>query len=82
MNKIIGVIYHMGLVLMPSYRQYCWQKAMCRDRFLAILSFLHFGDGDETYTYDLKLETMRKPRETWEIPKETGKTIGEIKDVT
>ena len=59
MNKIIGVIYHMGLVLMPSYRQYCWQKAMCRDRFLAILSFLHFGDGDETYTYDLKLETMR-----------------------
>ena len=49
----------MGPLLMLSYRHY-WLKAaqcgdnfalktMCRDRFLAILWYFHFGDNDETY---------------------------------
>lgn len=52
-KKFIGVIYHMGLVSVPSYRHY-WQKAaqysdkfvqksMLRNRFLANLRCFAFG---------------------------------------
>lgn len=62
-KRFFGVIYHMGLISMPSYRHY-WQKTaqykdefvqrtMRRDNFLAILRFLHFGDNDETYNKSL-----------------------------
>ncbi|MEL7307546.1 MAG: transposase [Pseudomonadota bacterium] len=56
MDTFLGIILHMGLVGMPSYRHY-WKndpqfknefvrKAMSRNRFLDIMRFWHFGDND------------------------------------
>ena len=52
-KKLIGVIYHMGLVSVPSYRHYWqktaqysdtfFQKTMLRNRFLANLRRFAFG---------------------------------------
>ena len=49
-KKLIAVIYHMGLVSMPSCKHYWWKFCTndSKDRFLAILRFLHFGDSNET----------------------------------
>ena len=52
--KIFGLVFHMGLVAMPSYCAY-WSRSrlykndmfpsvMSRERFQSIMRFLHFGD--------------------------------------
>ena len=54
MKKFFGLVFHMGLVAMPSYRAY-WSRSrldkndmfpsvMSRERFQSIMRFLHFGD--------------------------------------
>ena len=55
MKKFFGVILHMGLVAMPSYKCYWstsrfyknefFSSVMSRARFEAILCFLHFGEN-------------------------------------
>ena len=53
-KKFFGLVFHMGLVAMPTYRSY-WSKdrlyqnelfksVMSRDRFQSIMRFLHFGE--------------------------------------
>ena len=60
-KKFLGLILHMGLVSMPTYREY-WSKSrlysnelfpsvMPRERFQAIMHFLHFGE-DPQYEND------------------------------
>ena len=57
MRKFLGLVLHMGLVGMPSYKHY-WRtdqlyknhlfpSVMSRERFQAIMRFLHFGDRPE-----------------------------------
>ena len=54
MKKFFGLVFHLGLVAMPSYRAY-WSRSrlykndmfpsvMSRERFQSIMRFLHFGD--------------------------------------
>ena len=54
MKKFLGLVIHMGLVKMPSYKHY-WKKdklfqnnffpaVMSRERFQLIMRFLHFGE--------------------------------------
>ena len=54
MRKFIGLVLHMGLVSMPTYKHY-WKKdklfqnnffpsVMSRERFQLIMRFLHFGE--------------------------------------
>ena len=54
MKKFFGLVFHMGLVAMPSYRAY-WSRSrlykndmfpsvMSRERFQSIMRFLHSGD--------------------------------------
>ena len=60
-KKFLGLILHMGLVSMPTYREY-WSNSrlysnelfpsvMPRERFQAIIRFLHFGE-DPQYEND------------------------------
>ena len=53
-RKFLGLVFHMGLINMPSYKHY-WKKdklykteafssVMSRKRFQLIMRFLHFGD--------------------------------------
>ena len=59
MNKFFGIIFYMGLVALPSYKHY-WKsdgnyrnsfvpKIMKRDRFCAIMRFMHFGNNEEIF---------------------------------
>ena len=54
MKRFYGIVFHIGLAGMPSYRAY-WSKSrlfkndmfssvMSRERFQSIMRFLHFGD--------------------------------------
>ena len=53
MKKFFSLVFHMGLVGMPSYCAYCqalaftkmmFSSVMSRGRFQSIMQFLHFGD--------------------------------------
>ncbi|XP_057292564.1 piggyBac transposable element-derived protein 4-like [Hydractinia symbiolongicarpus] len=54
MRQFLGLIFHIGLVAMPSYRCYCstdrlyknelFKSKMSRNRFQSIMRFLNFGE--------------------------------------